>query len=386
MTLALDAEIGVVGIGAMGSATLWQLAARGVSVIGFERYRPGHDRGSSHGATRIIRTAYAESPEYVPMLQAAFGLWRDLEAATGADLLRMTGGLMIGRPGTELITGVVASLRAHNLPHEVLDSTQMRQRYPQHRLDRDEIAIFESQAGFLRPEDAVRVMAGLAESLGARTICETAVLRIDARRDAVTVVTDAGSFTFRQVVVCAGAWTANLLPELAMPLEPERNVMGWFAVDDPLAYAPDRFPIFIHEYTEGHTVYGFPSTDARTMKAAVHYGGYATTAETLDRTVYRADLAPLETFVRARLTGAKTPAAEAVVCMYTNTPDRHFLIGRAPGIDRVVIVSPCSGHGFKFSPVVGQLASELALGLPSSHDISLFDPKRYAVGGALNNP
>jgi sarcosine oxidase len=362
----------------MGSAALWQLASRGASAIGFERHQPGHDQGSSHGDTRIIRTAYFEGPEYVPLAQAAFGMWRTLERESGAELLRVTGGLTIGRPGSPLVRGVLASVGAHGLQHRVLDGAQAGREFPQHVLDGDDIAVFESEAGFVRPEAAVRAAAERAGALGATVMPDTEVARIDAGANSVRVSTSRGDFDFSKLIVSAGAWTAGLLPDLRLPLVVERNVMTWFQPDEPDGYAPEHFPVFLRDIAGGPLVYGFPTTDGITMKLAIHHGGRPADPETLDREVHDADVAPVREYVRQRLRGVSGGPTSACVCMYTNTPDQHFLIGIPPRMPRVVVVSACSGHGFKFAPVIGRLAAELALGETPSFDISTFGLARFA--------
>ena len=292
MVNAVDAEFGVIGLGAMGTAALWQLAARGASAIGFEQYVPGHDRGSSHGDTRIIRTAYFEDPRYVPLVQEAFAMWRELQAETGTALLVETGGLMIGRPDAEVVSGALASARQHHLSHEVLDASQLRQRYPQHVVDSGEVAVLEPDAGYLRPELAVRAMAARATALGARLEAGSRIVAIEPGRDSVVVRTATASWQVGRLVVTAGAWTAALLPALSPILSVERNVMGWFAVRRPENFTPGAFPIFIHDLGARPAVYGFPTTDGRSIKLAVHRRGAPADPMTLDRAIHPGDVAP----------------------------------------------------------------------------------------------
>ncbi len=287
----------------MGSCALWQLAARGISAVGFERYEPGNNQGSSHGETRIIRTAYFESPEYVPLLQDAFALWRELEVRTNSELLSVTGGLMIGRAESELVKGVMASVKAHDLDHELLDRGEMRRRYPQHLLDADEVAVLESAAGYLRPEISVLAATGLAERLGARIVRSTEVVRIRPGRDGIVVVTNHGTFRFGRVIVCAGAWTSALLREAWLPLEVERYVQLWFPLRHEEPFRPERFPVFIHDVPDVGLRYGFPSIDGRTIKLAVHGDGVAADPTDLDREVHAEDVGPLQEFIRRRLSG-----------------------------------------------------------------------------------
>src|SRR4029077_11603412 len=220
-----EADVAVIGLGAMGAMSAWRLAARGAKVIGFERFRPGHDRGSSHGDTRIFRTAYFEGPEYVPLLERAYPLWRQLEQESAVELLTMTGALAIGPPDGELVTGVLASARDNQLPHRLLSAIEMGRLYPQHRLDAGEVAVLDEQAGFLRPERAVAAAAARAEALGARLMPETRVTSVEASKGGVVIETSRGRFEAERALVAAGPWTSKLLPQLDLPLEIERQVM-----------------------------------------------------------------------------------------------------------------------------------------------------------------
>src|SRR5438105_730700 len=203
----------------MGACTLWRLAARGVQAVGFEQFQPGHDRGASHGETRIIRTAYYEGAEYVPLVRAAFGLWRELEAGAGRQLLTMTGALMIGSPDSELVSGASRSAGEHHLEHEVLDAATVEQRFPQHRLEAGEVALYEKDAGVLRPDACVAAAATMAERLGA-----------EVRSGSPAPSLDELEASYDQVVVCAGAWLPRLVPGLAISVE--RQVMAWFQPRD----------------------------------------------------------------------------------------------------------------------------------------------------------
>lgn len=345
----------------MGALSAWRLAARGASVIGFERFHPGHDRGSSHGDTRIFRTAYFESPEYVPLLQRANRLWRQLENDSGAELLTLTGGLAIGAPDGELVTGVLASARQNHLPHQLLDATDMSRRYPQHRLEPAEVAVREDNAGFLRPEPAVAAAAARAEELGARLLSETEVMAIEPSGTSVLIETSRGRFAAERALITAGAWTTQLLPQLGLPLKVERQVLAWLAVDDPALFDPQRFPIFIHELSDGRLRYGFPTTDGRSIKLAVHHEGTEVDPDSVDREVGDADLKPLRDFALDSLRGVTAHVVDACVCMYTNTPDERFMAKTPAELPGVTVLSACSGHGFKFASVMGELMAELIL-------------------------
>ena len=351
----------VVGLGAMGALSAWRLAARGAKVIGFERFRPGHDQGSSHGDTRIFRTAYFESPEYVPLLRRAHGLWRQLEQETGATLLTLTGGLAIGPADGELVAGVLRSARESRLPHRLLDAGEMNRLHPQHRLDAGDVAVLDEQAGFLRPERSVAAAAARAEALGARLMTETEVTAIEAADGGVIIETSRGRWAAGRALVAAGAWTSKLLPQLGLPLEVERQVMVWLAVDDPGSFSPQRFPIFIRELGGGRFRYGFPTTDGRSIKLAVHHEGTVTDPDSIEREVEDVDTLPLREFAREKLRGVTAEVVDARVCMYTNTPDERFIATSPTQLPGVTVLSACSGHGFKFASVLGELMAELIL-------------------------
>jgi len=349
------ADVAVVGLGAMGALAAWRLAARGAGVIGFDPYRPGHDLGSSHGDTRIFRTAYFESPDYVPLLQRAQLLWRLLEKETDAELLTITGGLAIGPRDGELVSGVVASARQNDLSHRLLDASEMSRTYPQHLLKKEEVAVLENEAGFLRPERAVSAAAARAEALGARLMIGTQATSVEASGSGVVVVTSRGRFEAEQALITAGAWTPKLTRHLHLPLKVERQVMGWLAVTDPAVFAPQRFPVFIRETDHGRFRYGFPTTDGRSIKVAVHHEGSDADPDTIDREIHPADVEPIRDFARDNLREVTGKVVDARVCMYTNTPDDRFIVAQDASLPGVTILSACSGHGFKFAPVMGEL-------------------------------
>jgi sarcosine oxidase len=366
----------VLGAGTMGSMALWRLARRGASVLGLEQFAPGHDRGSGHGESRMIRTAYFEGPEYVPLVQAAFPLWRELEAEAGVELLTVTGALMIGRPAGELVSGALRSAREHGLACEVLGPADAAARFPQHRLAPGEVALWEEAAGVLRPERAIRAAAERAVALGARLVTGTRAEAVEVDEGgSVTVRAGGAAYRAPQLVVCAGPWLGGLLPGLGLPLSVERQVMTWFPARDAALFAPERFPPFIRE-REGPFGYGLPALDGATVKVAFHHGGGRADPDALDREVAEAELAPVAAFVAETLPDLVPRPARAVVCMYTNTPDEHFVVG-APGLPGVTVLGGFSGHGFKFAPVLGEIAADLALDGRTAHPVDGFSPLRF---------
>ena len=372
----IDADVIVVGAaGTMGAAALWQLAVRGVDVLGIDRFDPGHDRGSGHGESRIIRTAYFEHPSYVPLVRSSWRLWRELETDTGASVLTRTGALMVGPADGVLIKGALGAAAEHRLSHTVLDPEECAARFPQHPLEPGEVALLEPDAGVLRPEAGIRAMAAAAVSAGARLVTGQVVDGLATGEHGASVQAGGQTFSARHVVLCAGAWTPVLLPELASTLQVERQVPMWFATTDPSAYAPERFPVFVRQLPNGF-LYGFPALDGQTVKVGLHHGGAITTADTVDRTIRPADTQALSAVVRRVLPGLAPEPVRGAVCLYTNSPDDHFVVGALPGRPNLTLISACSGHGYKFAPVLGQVAAKLASDGRTEQSITLFDPAR----------
>ena len=358
--------VAVVGLGVMGACTLWRLAARGIAATGFERFQPGHDQGASHGETRIIRTAYYEGAEYVPLAEESFGLWRELEAASGRDLLTMTGALMIGGPDSELVSGALHSARLHGLEHDLLEAEAIRSRFPQHQLTEGTVALYEEAAGVLRPEACVLAAVEVAQRLGAEVRGgrpAPGLTELEAAHD--------------HVVVCAGAWLPELLPDLRV--EVERQVMAWFRPRDVAEFRPDRFPVFMRQMPEGGDRFGVPALDGDLVKIGIHHEGERTDIAHIDREIRDRDRLLVEEFVAATLPGLEPEVVRAKVCMYTNTPDRHFLVGAAPGRANVTVLGGFSGHGFKFASVLGDIAADLATEGRTAHPIDLFNPARALI-------
>ena len=344
----------------------------------FDRDSPPHTLGSSHGESRITRTAYFEGPWYVRLLQETFPLWRELEAATGTELLTLTGALMIGPPSAEAVSAALAAAADHGLDVRLLKADEVRKTYPGHILGNHDVAVLDAQAGFIRPEAAVAAMIGRIEALGGeirRGVVVSAVNHPAA--GAVEIVAEGAIEEFDAVVIAAGPWTPDLVPWL--PLTVERQVLAWFAVEPNAGWlAPGRFPVFIRQAEGIGDVYGFPTLDGVSMKIARHHQGEATDPEHVRREVKDGELDPLRHFVRTRLRGVTQRVVRTATCMYTNTPDGHFAIGLHPDDPRVTVLSPCSGHGFKFAPVIGEIAADLVSERRTSRDISRFALTRFA--------
>ena len=359
----------VVGLGAMGSATAFHLAQRGVRVLGLDRFSPPHAFGSSHGETRIIREAYFEHPMYVPMVQHAYSLWRDLEKISGARLLLQTGGVMIGRPDSDLVQGARHSAELHELPHAVLTAAEVHERFAALRPEHEMVGLWEPRAGVLFADACISAHLTAARGNGAELRYEEAVLGWERDGDGLRVRTSRGEYRARQLIVTAGAWITAFFPEL--PLRIERQVLFWFdqtgAAD---MFAPERCPVHLWQFDGRRFFYGFPDVGTG-VKVAFHHGGELTTVEAMRREVTSDELQEIASARRRFLLGeAKLRAA--TVCMYTNTADEHFWIARDSRNARVLIASACSGHGFKFSPVIGEVLADLVEGKQPAFDLGLF--------------
>ncbi len=374
----LDADVAVVGLGSMGSMALWQLARRGVRTIGFEQFEPGHDRGSGHGESRIIRSCYAEGPQYVPLLQAAFPIWRQLEEETGAELLTENGALFLGRPDSGFVEGALATAKYHGLPYDILEPETVHRRYPSHRVEAGEIGFLDLKAGFLRPERAVSTAAARAAQLGAEVVTGARVESIEERPEAVEIRTGGRTYRAGQAIAAVGAWVDKLLPGLRLPVWVERQVMVWYPARRPEDFSPDRFPIFIRDRgAPDLTWYGFPTLDGATVKVAIHHDGLRADPDRLDREIHDLDYEAVTALVRKALPGLEPAPVRGKACMYTNTPDGHFVLGRPPGTERLIMLGPMAGHGFKFAAVVGSIGADLATEGSTGLPIDAFDPARF---------
>ena len=364
--------VAVIGLGAAGSATSAHLAERGVRVIGLDRFTPPHDQGSSHGRSRIIREAYFEHPLYVPLVRRAYALWDALEARSRRTLFRRTGGLMMGPPDGAVVAGALASARAHDLPFELLDATQVAQRVPAFRLPAHHVAVFEPRAGILDPESAIGAQLQIARTAGAEVHLGRRAHAWRVRAGGgVDVDTADGTIRADRLVLAAGAWTGPLLGDLSLPLVVERNVVHWFDAVRPADVTPGRMPIFIHESTPGKAWYGFPD-QGEGLKLALHHQGVPTTADGVSRDVAADDVRAVRALADLFMPGMAGAHRSASVCLYTNTPDDHFLIDHHPACPDVVIASPCSGHGFKFAPAIGEVVADLVMDRSPRFDLTPF--------------
>ena len=358
----------MVGLGGMGSAAAAHLASRGQRVLGIEQFQPAHDQGSSHGRSRVIRLAYFEDPAYVPLLRRAYELWRRLEHDTGRRLLQITGGVMIGAPDSEVVTGSVRSAREHGLAHELLDAAEIHRRFPPFTPRQGIVGFYESEAGSLFPEEAIRAHLDVAADHGAHVHFGERVedWRVTAS-GSVEVTTNQSRYEAGRMVLAPGAWASQLFKLPDVPLTVEPQVLYWFKPSGgPEPYGADRFPIYIWDLGDGVQFYGFPSDDDGRVKVAFFR------TKNGDERSLRAALAP------CMLSLASGTLVATATCKYTLTPDHHFVIGCHPHHDQVVLASPCSGHGYKFASVIGEILADLAIERATRHPIGLFSPGRFS--------
>ena len=370
----------VCGLGAMGSAALYHLARRGQRVVGLERYEPGHDRGSSHGASRIIRLGYYEHPSYVPLLRRAYALWRELEQQSGRRLLHRTGILEIGPPDGKLVKGILASAHEHGLEHEILAAPELMRRFAGFDLPAGYFGVFQPDGGWLAVEASLHAFISLAQSAGAEVRGGVWVQEIEPYAGGVRIHTVGGTIEAALAIVCAGAWTPSLVPAFSAFLRVTREVMAWFQIEQPMLSAIDHSPVFMIE--SGHGVhYGIPPQPgdiAAGFKVAKHHHrNEVVDPDDYDRAVSAEDEALIRGVLADHVPGANGRLLAAKTCLYTVTPDGDFLIDRLPGSPQVIVASPCSGHGFKFAPVIGEILADLAMRGETRHDISRLRLRRF---------
>lgn len=371
-------DVIVLGLGGMGGAAAYRLAARGQRVLGLEQFTPAHDRGSSHGKTRMIRQAYFEDPCYVPLLWRSYELWRELEQASGQSLLTVTGGLMMGRADSETVVGTHKSARQYDLPHEFLDAGQIRKRFPSFSPDADTAGVYETRAGFVWTEAAVRAHLDQATGAGATLhFDERAVEWQPTSTGGVQVKTTRGVYEAGQLVITAGPWLGGLLADLKLPLQVERKILFWFEpVGGIEPFTLGKFVVWGWELESGTFIYGFPATDGPTggVKVAVHREPKVVGChpDTIDRQVREEEIEWMRQRLATRLPALNGRCLATATCMYTNARDGHFVLDRHPQHRQVLIVSPCSGHGFKFCPVIGEVVADLVTTGATRHTLDLF--------------
>jgi sarcosine oxidase len=374
-----DYDVIVAGVGAMGSAAAYHLARRGQRVLGLERFDIPNEQGSSHDVTRIIRLAYCEDPSYVPLLHRAYALWRDLEAEAGEQLLHITGSIDAGVLDSFVFGGSLRSCQEHGLEHEVVDAAELRRRFPAYRLPPDMLAVLQSDGGFLLPERCIVGHVNGALRRGGVFHARERVLRWTAERGEVEVETDRARYRARRLVLAVGAWAAELFRPLRGLAVPERQVLAWLQPRAPALFQPDAFPVFNLEVPGGRFC-GFPVHGIPGFKIGrYHHREERVGPDSLRRDTDDVDEGVLRGFAECYFPDGAGPTMTLKVCMFTNTPDEHFVVDVAPDEPEVVIASPCSGHGFKFASVVGEIVADLTLTGSTAHDIGLFRLSRFGV-------
>ena len=383
-----SADVIVLGLGAVGSATAMHLAERGFRVRGFDRYEPPHSMGSSHGRSRIFRQAYFEDSRYVPMLLRAHELWRKLERDGRQSLLHTTGALVLGLPGGELVARSAESAQQFKLPYQMLDSRELRRRYPVFEVADQSQAILEENAGYLVPEECIAEQLRQAQRNQAQLHLNEPVIAWDAEAgDAgVTVRTDRGTYSAEKLVITAGPWAPQILADLDLPLRVTRQVLCWFAPEGGVEdFRPDRFPVYLFEAPAGQPLlYGFPLTEPNSVgvKVALHGVEEVCTPETVYRGIRPED----ESMMRERLATSVPRLAgrlvQAETCLYTMTPDENFVIGFHPRHAAVTLIAGLSGHGFKFAAVLGEVLADLSINGESRFDLRLFSLDRFVAASS----
>lgn len=386
-------EIAVVGLGAMGSAALYQLAKKGVKTVGIDRFSPPHDQGSTHGETRITRQAIGEGEVYVPLALRSNEIWKELEAETGERLFMKNGCLIVdavnsassGVIRTAFLARTQKAAESYNIPHEMLDAAEIRRRYPQFTPREDEVGYFEPGGGYLNPERCIAVQLERARALGADTQFGTQVLSVQPDGSGVRIVTDRGDILAAQAIVSAGSWAPSLLgAPFTNLLASSRQVMHWFEVEPSFAQHWAGSPVFIwcHGPSPNDFFYGFPSLNgSNAIKTAGEQYDAFTRPDNVERNVTEDESAAMRRdHLAGRVQGLKERAVRAITCLYTVTPDSNFLIDRHPEYDRILVVSPCSGHGFKHSSAIGEVAAQCMVEGKSDIDISAFALSRFPLG------
>ena len=369
-------DVIVIGLGGMGSAALYHLARRGVNALGIEQFEIPHNVGSSHGLTRIIRLAYYEDLSYVPLLRRSYELWTALEREFGEQLFYQTGSIDMGPEDSEVFSGSLRSCLENDFAHEVLDSRQLRARFPGYRMPAETMAVLQPQGGLLLPERCISAHAQLARHHGAEIHTGERVLGWEILPDErVRLRSDRGEYRAEKLVICGGAWAAKLAPALAGKAVPERQALIWLAPKQPDWFGLERFPVWNGQVEEGR-YYGLPEFNPSGQTPGMKLGRYHHLEEhcdpdTLDRAPSTEDEALLRSFAERYFPDGAGPTLDMAICMFTNTPDEHFVLDTLPGAPQVSVAAGFSGHGFKMASVVGEVMTDLAQRGETRHDIAL---------------
>lgn len=371
MNRSFDVIVG--GLGGMGSSALCHLARRGVTTLGVDRYSPPHSQGSTHGNSRVIREAYYEHPLYVPLVRRAFECWQELEEESGRAIYHRTGGIMLGPPDGAVVSGSLASAVRHGIAHELLTADEVRSRLPGFAPPDDFVGLWEERAGFLAPEVAITANLEIAARHEAQLLTGTSILGWEADGDGVRVETTEGQVNARILVLSAGAWISKLLGRAGQVFEVERQLSHWFrpTVDT------SHWPVALWEHRPGGLLYSIPESRDR-VKVGIHHEGDIVDPDRVNRGVSPQEDATIQTLIQQFQPAVPGTLLDSAVCLYTNTPDRHFVLDWHPDHDNVLIVSPCSGHGFKFASAIGEIIADLATTRAPRFDLSPFALARFS--------
>jgi monomeric sarcosine oxidase len=373
-------DVIVLGGGTMGTAAAWALGKRGLKTLVLEQFQHVHDQGSHGGETRVIRHAYAESPEYVPLVRRADQLWQDLEAASGERVLVRCGGLELAAPGFAHARSARASADEHGLAYEWITPEEVMSRWPAFHVPDAWDALYSPDSGFLLTVPALRAMANMACALGATIAEETPAVGWGATPDGVWVETPGKRYAAAALIVTAGAWSTRLLAQLGLPIHIVRKTLWWQGVVDPRQFEPERFPVFITDSAAGE-IYGFPIYGVPGLKIANHAGGETVDLETVDRTTRQGENTDCLELAARVLPGVTSQVVKSAVCLYAMTPDTDFIVDRHPALPQVAIGAGFSGHGFKFAPAIGELLAKLVSD-PLAETTPRLRLSRFARAGA----
>ncbi len=361
----------------MGSSALYDLAKRGQKVLGLERFDIPHTEGSSHGVNRIIRLAYYEHHSYVPLLRRAYELWNEIETVAGEQLLYKTGCIDTSPAGHEVFEGALESCLIHDIPHEILTHDQVNQRFPGYELPPGHMGLFQADGGFVLSERSIVAYVNASIAGGAEIHAREKVVGWEPVDDGVQVFTDRAEYSAERLVITAGAWAGGMIPSLEKLAIPERQVLAWLQPTEPSLFTPDKFPVFNAFFDEGQ-FYGFPIFGIPGFKIGkYHHLRETTDPDHVERNVTREDEEVLREAVSRYFPKANGTMMTLKTCMFTNTPDDHFIIDVLPDIPQVSVAAGFSGHGFKFASVVGEILGDLASDGETRHDIGLLRLDRF---------
>jgi sarcosine oxidase len=375
--LAQQFDCIVIGVGGMGSSAVHNLAKRGQKVLGLEKFDIPHSEGSSHGVNRIIRLAYYEHSSYVPLLRRAYEMWSEIETIAGEQLLYKIGSIDTAPSGHEVFEGSLESCLEHDIPHEVLNHKQINDRFPGYEMPPGQMGLYQADGGFVLSERAIVAYVNAAVAEDAEVHARESVIKWESEGGGVRVFTDRAEYTADRLVITAGAWAAGMVPSLEELAVPERQVLAWLQPKEPSLFAPENFPVFNAYFEEGR-YYGFPVFGIPGFKIGrYHHLEELADPDHMERGVTQEDEDILRSAVSRYFPKANGTLMTLKTCLFTNTPDDHFIIDKVPGMPQVTVAAGFSGHGFKFASVVGEIVGDLAINGETTHNIDLLKIDRF---------